>query len=182
MTTVHPVIGTSSGKVDARGSVTPSSGSTSEADGRTHILKSGNGHGPTCGPHSEPTSGLNLPVQQGLLAPVELRAKERSPALGATALSQVPGVSFTTASETVKAGGRTYQVVGHCAHGPIVILERDAKSVEEPEEEPEDECTRRLYHLNPSPLFGIGFPTLYSYFLMLHSAPSDCIHILSNFQ
>lgn len=174
---------TSSGKVDARCSVTPSSGSTSEADGRTHILESGNGHGPTCGPHSEPTSGLNLPVPQGLLEPVELTAKaEPSPALGATALSQVPGVGFTTESGTVKAGGRTYQVVGHCAHGPIVILERDVKRVEELEEEPEDECTRWLYHLNPSPLFGIGFPTLYSYFLMLHSAPSDCIHILSNFQ
>lgn len=132
---------------DANGNTKECATPSSES---SQSIRQENGNGRSEAPTSTATSNR-------LLAPVEMTAlPPPPPVFEATAMSPAAAFGFTTAGGTVCAGGRTYPVVGHCAYGPIVLVERDAKRVEEAEEEPNEGWAHRLYHLNPSPLFGIG--------------------------
>ena len=146
------VLDLSNGNGTTKGAATPPSDSASETGGHSpRSQENGSEHLDA----SLLTSGLLQPAPHRDLAPVELTALQPPPR-PFEAPSPAPRIGFTDACSTVRAGGRTYPVVGHCAYGPIVVVERDVKGDEEPEEEPADECSRRIYHLNPSPLFGIG--------------------------
>ena len=142
------VLDLSNGNGTTKGAATLSSDSASETGGHSPRIL-----GIQVG--SLLTSGLQQPAPHRDFAPVELTALPPPPQ-PFEAPSPAPRIGFTAACGTVRAGGRTYPVVGHCAYGPIVVVERDVKGDEEPEEEPADECSRRIYHLNPSPFFGIG--------------------------
>ena len=143
------VLDISDGNGTSNGAFTPSSESTS--DGSAHPSLS--------------RTGLLQPAPQVDLSSVRLTALP-SPPTPFEAPSPPPTIGFTSACGTVRSGGRTYPVVGHCAYGPIVVVEREVKP-EEPEEDPADECSRKIYHLNPSPIFGIGTRILHFHLLTL---------------